>query len=118
MIIISTTTSNADGQIKIREGPGTSYGAMLPRVSRFATLDGGSVISHLGYSHGDRAITVVAHDMPVADRETLRDLIEDETEFVLSCREGCFLGAIDSYRYDQDPVRVTFLIKSSETESS
>jgi hypothetical protein len=116
MIIITTTTSNANAPIRIHEGTGTSYGTLYPRVSRSGTLDGGAVIAHLGYSEGDRTIIVAAHDMSVADRETLRDLVKSETLFILSCREGCFLGAIESYRYDQDPVRIVFLVKSSETE--
>lgn len=117
MIILTTVTSNADAPLVISEGPGTSIGTLTARVSRSATLDGNAVITHLGYSAGDRTFTIEWPEISDDDRETLREWVQTETQLLLSCREGLFLGAIRSCRIDRDPVRFTFLVESADLET-
>jgi len=115
MVIISAAAAANGGQVRIQEAPGSDMETLRPRVTRTATLDGGVVITHQGWSDGDRTLQIVARDMSLDDRDTLRTMVQNQTEFVLSCRHGCYRGAIDSARLDRDPVRIIFIVKEAES---
>lgn len=117
MIILTTVSSNANAPLVISPGPETSHGNLAPRVTRAATLDGNAVITHLGYSAGDRTFAIEWPEISDDDRGTLRDWVQTETQFLLSCEEGLFLGAIKNCRIDRDPVRFTFLVESADVEA-
>lgn len=117
MITLTTASSNANAPLLIREGPGTNFGNLAPRVSRAATLDGNAVVTHLGYSAGDRTFLIEWPEISDDDRDILRDWVQTETQFVLGCREGLFLGAIEALRIDVDPVRFQFLVESADVET-
>lgn len=117
MITLTTAGSNPTAPLQIDPGPETDMGTVTVRVSRTATLDGGASITHLGYSAGDRTIRVEWPEITDDEREVLRDWIRTETRFILTCREGAFLGSIEKARLDRDPVRLTFLVLSAEVEA-
>jgi|GEM_PF-1644208 len=117
MIILTTVTSNANAPLVISPGPGTNYGPISPRITRAATLDGNAVITHLGYSAGDRTFLIEWPEISDDERDILRDWVQTETQLLLSCEEGLFLGAIRPLRIDVDPVRFSFLVESADVEA-
>jgi hypothetical protein len=80
-------------------------------------LDGGASITNLGYSAGDRTFRLQWPEISDDERDILRGWIQTETQFVLTCPEGCFVGGIQNARLDEDPVKFTFLVESAEVEA-
>ncbi|MGD8387321.1 MAG: hypothetical protein PVG49_09260 [Desulfobacteraceae bacterium] len=117
MITLTTAGSHPNAPLQIDPGPNTDLGTVTVRVSRSATLDGGASITHLGCSAGDRTMRVEWPEITDDEREILRSWIRTQTRFVLTCREGAFLGSIEKARVDKDPVRFTFLVVSAEVEA-
>ena len=110
MIGIATTTSNATGAMIIREKPESDLNNYPARVSRYATLDGGAVIVHGGYSDGDRTLKVLA-DMSESDEGTLLNIHQTETLLNISIADGVFSGAIERFFCKGGAVELTILLK-------
>lgn len=111
LIHISTTTSNANAPIRIRPGVNTRIRNASARVSRTATLDGGTVLTHSGFADGDMTFDVRTSALTRAEAEALWGLFKDETGFTISCEEGCFEGAIQRLNLEPHPVRFKFYVK-------
>jgi len=78
----------------------------LSRVQRTATLDGGVVISHMGYADGDRTVTVKGQIDENAE-SNLWDLFKKGSMVNVSIGDGFFRAAIErfgcgfgGYQYD------------------
>lgn len=110
MIGISTTTANTSGAMVIHERRTSSLKQYRPRVSRTATLDGGAVIVHGGFSHGDRTLNVQA-DMSRTQVDALIALVQTETLLNISLPDGFFSGSIDNISADAIPAQFSILLK-------
>lgn len=110
MISICRTTGDLLGNIVFQELPSTELGVLPARVSRSATLDGGAIIAHYGVSHGDRTFYIKAQILP-DEKTTLEYLHRCNEALILSCKEGLFLGAIETMNTAQTPFTMTFLVK-------
>lgn len=113
MVIVSKPVSAAvRPTVKFRERPTSSFLQVQPRVKRTATLDGGCVIDHQGYSVGDREIRVEAS----LDRTTSDDLmlmVQESTYLILSGPDGSYYGAVSSIQIDNGDLRMSFLAKEA-----
>lgn len=110
MISICRTTGDQLGSVDFEELPTTEFGPLPARVSRSATLDGGAVITHYGVSHGDRTFNIKARITPV-QKVSLEYLHRCNEQLMLSCKEGLFIGAIETMNTAQTPFVMTFLVK-------
>jgi hypothetical protein len=108
------TLSDDTTLIEIEETADTDWGDMVPRIQQTATLDGGSVISHYGFSHSDRKFQIVA-EMTRAEVAILQGMIEDSTLFYLSCDEGYFSGVISRFVPGNGMASITFLVQEKLT---
>jgi hypothetical protein len=108
MIAISTIDSNVNGDLVIREIPGGQK-RRTARVSRTATLDGGCVITHSGFSYSDYTLSAVAF-FSKADEDRIRAVFERETFLRVSTKFGFFSGAIESLTENRGKTRITLLI--------
>ena len=90
--MVSITSSSDNIKIKDRI-TNTEIGKMAARMSRTATLDGGSVLVHSGVSHTDRTLSVRAY-MTHSNEDALQSMFLSETDLRLACDEGFFSGAI------------------------
>lgn len=113
MISISTRTSNTAGALIIKD-KASETDRYPARTSRSATLDGGAVIVHSGYSDGDRTITVNAL-MTKADADTLRTIHQTETIVNISLPDGFYAGAISNLFLNHGQVKMEILIESKES---
>lgn len=111
MIGISTTTGNSDGAVIIYEKPDSETENYPARVQRHATLDGGAVITHLGFAHGDRTLRVQA-DITETTAERLKNIHQTETSINISIKDGFFSGAIDDLNINGGQLDMTILIES------
>lgn len=108
MISITPATGSSSPFI-IKELPSTSFGTLNSRVSRVATLDGGSVIINSGVTEGDRAITVEAEITKAQgiDIEAMRAV---SPMVYMSTKRGFYYGAIGGLSIDNGNLKLTFLV--------
>ena len=85
------------------------------RVSRVATLDGGSVISNYGITDSDRTLQFTAKQVPEDIRRSLWTFFQNETLVHLSCPEGVFSGCLEKVKIQNTNIAVSFLIKEKLT---
>lgn len=111
MVGISTITANVDGDIVIDAKDDSEIYNLVPRVSRVSTLDGGVVLTHSGFAHGDRTLRINAENMSESDCSKLRTLVENETLMHFSIEDGFFSGMVESMRIDNGKLSMTVLLK-------
>ena len=81
------------------------------RLSRSATMDGGSVITDSGYSDSDRTLSFSASNVSEDICDRLWSFFEDESMVYLSCRDGFFAGYLESVSIDSGGgVEVSFMV--------
>ena len=117
MIILSKTTADpsASGQIAIRNYQDSGDYENTARISRQATLDGSSVISHYGTSDTDRDFTV---DCRMTDVEAaiVKSFHNNATLLRISFWEGVFNGYIYRMNIRRDGVaQITFYFSEKLT---
>jgi len=115
MISIATITQNTSGNIDFDELPKTTLYDASARVTRTATLDGGSSIVHSGFSDSDRTFSIYAIVTEV-QAKILKSIHETETLINLSCVEGYFSGMIKKLKVDDTEMYIQFLIKEKLSE--
>jgi len=112
MISISSDTEIAVIRESVSE---TDCGALEPRISRTATLDGGAVITSSGCSHADRILMIHADNVPPESEAVLRHITAQAAIVTLANSEGVFTGAISRFSCKYGKVEFTFLIKDKLT---
>lgn len=112
MIGISKTTqaTGSDAAIIIQELPSSQLRNEMARVSRYATLDGGCVIDHQGFSDGDRRFDIRAK-LTRDQTNILWSIFTSETFVNISTVEGFFYGVIESIQDETGNGRISILIK-------
>ncbi len=114
MIGISTLTQNTAGAVTFETEKPTFLREASARVSRSATLDGGAVVNHLGFSHGDRTLRITANV-----GETVANALW--AIFILGVMvnvatdEGAYRAAIETLITDNGNRKMTILFKESLT---
>ena len=107
MISISKTTYSLTGMVIFNESAKSVFTKRQPRLDFTKTLDGGGVFNHLGLSAQDRVFDISA-SVGETTATTLKAINETETEVIMSCKEGCFLGYIESFQCDNGELKILF----------
>jgi hypothetical protein len=110
MISVSTITANTAGTLIFEELPDSELKTASARVTQVPTLDGESIVTHQGFSHGDRTITVEA-SLSESDTDILWDIFTTESLVYLSTSEGFFKAGISNFAVTKGTVKMTFAIK-------
>ena len=108
-------SAEAGSAVLIKDDSRCSIKNYRSRVIRSATLDGGAVIENLGFSNGDRTITIVTEQDEVI-LEKIKSLIVDELFLLVSTRDGVFYGAAESLVADRGQITLNFLVKEKDNE--
>lgn len=116
MIIVSKTVADADSrQLKLRNYQISGSFDNVARISRYKTLDGGSVFSHYGVTDTDRNFNVQCR-MPADDLAVLQSLFESADLVRISFWEGAYSGYIYSLKHDRNGVaKIVFYFKEKLT---
>ena len=110
-VILAATVSDSQGSLEFKFDPSkTDIYSMERRVSKRATLDGGSVFDDYGFSHSDRVFTLVAK-MNGVMIDSLNYMVETFTSIMVSTVDGIFLGAFQDTRVKGSEVTIKILIK-------
>lgn len=111
MISISKITqATQNGSLIIWESKKSKIRDAAARVSRTATLDGGAVIEHLGFSDGDRSFEISAK-LSQSQSEVLWSIFTNQTFLNISTEDGFFYGSIERCKVDNGIAKLTFLVK-------
>lgn len=86
--------------------------SMQRRVTRNKTLDGGVYIDDLGYSHGDRTVTI-STDVDATIESTLDNIIQNHALIWLSIADGIYTAAIQSVTKRAGSVSMSILLKEA-----
>lgn len=112
MIGISQTTQTTGNYAAIifQELPSSQLRNETARVRRAATLDGGCVIDHQGFSDSDRTFDIRAY-FTEAQAAIVWELFTGQTFINISTKEGFFYGVIASMQDENGNCRMSILIK-------
>jgi len=112
MIAISKTTqATGDGAaIIFQELLQSRLRNETARVSRSATLDGGCVIDHQGFSDSDRTFDIRAR-FTQEQADILWDMFTSQTFLNIATKEGFFYGVIETMQDENGNVRLSILVK-------
>ena len=106
-----TTQATGDGAaIIFQELPQSRLRNESARVSRSATLDGGCVIDHQGFSDSDRTLDLRAQ-LSQEQADILWEFFTGQTFANVSTKEGFFYGVIENMADENGNVRLSILVK-------
>lgn len=86
------------------------------RLSKTATLDGGSVIVDSGFSDSDRSFSFEFADIGPTSRDALWEMFQEESLVYLSCPEGVFSGVLESVDIENSTGKLKFSVLEKLTE--
>jgi hypothetical protein len=110
-IILSSVVADINGHVEFKvDSSKSEIFSRERRVSKRATLDGGSVIEDYGFTHTDRPFTIVAR-LSESKLRTLNYMIETFSSVIMSTVDGLYLGAFQDSRVKGMEVTIKILIK-------
>lgn len=114
MIGITTLLYDVNGDLLFFEAPESSLEDTTPRVSRTATLDGGCIISHAGFSNSDRTFEIDAY-LEDTEVNKLRNIYENHSFVYIATVLGLFKGAISRFKNANGSIKLTILVDEKTT---
>ena len=115
LVYLSSTTFDVDGAIEINALETSDFGEIRRRMNRIATLDGGVVFNDFGATDGDRTISLQWTPQDAASEAQIARLVRLYQRLRISCPEGVFLVAPESYKSTQNLSTLTLLIAEKLT---
>jgi len=113
MISINTITSSSNS-VNFNEDVNTKLTRQQARLKVTPTLDGSAVFQHFGNSETDRIMKIYAR-VTETDQEMITTIYNNETEIIMSCREGVFTGYIKAYECDNGNLYLEFQVANDLT---
>lgn len=86
------------------------------RVSRTATLDGGSIIVDNGYSPSDATFTIIIRDIDNNTRLAMLAMMQRHSAIIVSVKDNVFSGVVETLE-DKDKMKIKFLINQQLNEA-
>ena len=116
MIGLSTPTFDLDGSVLLLKTESSDLTSTSRRVTRSATLDGKVSLADMGFSHGDRTLSILAQSITKAKEASVFYLQENYPLLLLTCAEGAFVGTIDGMSRNESELNISFLVKEKLME--
>ena len=110
MIGIATELVDLEGDITFDEAVDTKLDDATARVSVSATLDGGGIITHYGFSNADRKFEINA-SMDESKTSKVKNIFETHQYINISTRLGIFRAAISRLWANFGQIKMTVLIE-------
>ena len=116
-VTLSTPTFDLDGHITIDALPAsTDLGEVRRRMNRVATLDGGAAFNDAGFSEADRTIRLQWTPQNAASEAQIARLVRLYQRLRVSCSEGVFLAAPESYKSSSGVSTLSLLVAEKISE--
>ena len=114
MIGLSTITFDLDGALIIDTDRNEDVRNIKAerRISRTATLDGSVLIADMGYTDGDRTITVVENKTSQATIAFIQYIFQYYSLIVATTDDGAYEVAPERYSVDNGKLTASFLVSS------
>lgn len=109
--ILSTPTFDLLGVVELDLEDDTDLGETRRRVSRQATLDGGSVVNDSGHTEADRTLELRWVPSSAAVEANVDRLVRTYGELICSHRGGVHLVVPEAYQTDPSESRLRLLVK-------
>ena len=114
-VTLSTTTFDLDGYITLECLPETDLGEVRRRMNRVQTLDGGAAFNDAGTSEADRTIRLQWTPQDAAKEAQIARLVRLYQRLRVSCSEGVFLAAPESYKSQANVSTLSLLVAEKLT---
>jgi hypothetical protein len=115
-VTLSTTTFDIDGHVVLDCLPGTTdLGEVRRRMNRVQTLDGGAAFNDAGYSEADRTIRATWLFQGAEKESAIARMVRLYQRLILSCDEGVFLVAPESYKATAEGGSLSLLVAEKLT---
>ena len=115
LIHLAATTFDLDGALTLRVLASSDFGETRRRMNRIATLDGGVVFNDFGATDGDRTIRLQWVPQDAASEAQIARLVRLYQRLRISCPDGVYLAAPESYKSSQNLSTMTLLIAEKLT---
>jgi hypothetical protein len=113
LIAITAVNFSLSGNVLFDATEDSDVGTTVRRVSRTATLDGGAVLSDMGFSHADRTFRINSKGpLSQDDVGILRTMHREHSLVNCAIPEGVFQGVVNQFRDDSGFVEMSFLVKA------
>jgi hypothetical protein len=112
MISICSIDQDAAGQVLFKEDVPVRKHNASARINRISTLDGGTVLNHLGFSDGDGNIDISASTLTETQESKLFDFFENDAGVICATDLGVYFGAIATLDINKKPARIRILVQS------
>ena len=110
-VTLSTSTFDLDGHVTIdASAASTDLGELRRRMNRVQTLDGGAAFNDAGFSEADRTIRLQWTPQNAASEAQIARLVRLYQRLRVSCSEGVFLAAPESYKSSQNVSTLSLLV--------
>ncbi len=113
LITLSAQTFDLDGTVELDVT--LDSGSQNRRVNRVATLDGGAVFNDFGFSEADRTIRATWLFQGSEKEAAIARMVRLYQRLILSCNEGAFLVAPESYKATADGGSLSMLVAEKLT---
>lgn len=111
MLTINAPQFDIDGHEVIERYRREGLGNIERRLSRTATLDGGAVFNDFGFSDADRTLDIEIDRPSKALVQNLSRMVQAYGQLIVSCSEGCFLGAPGPFTPGEEITQLTFYVE-------
>jgi len=111
MLTINAPVFDIDGHETIEAPDQDGIRSLTRRNSRVATLDGSAAINDFGYSDADRTFDVQWTPRSKAQADNIMRMVKSYSRLIVSTREGCFIGAPESFNPSDETVQLRILIE-------
>ncbi len=113
LITLNTQTFDLDGTVELDVT--LDRGDQRRRMNRIATLDGGAVFNDSGFSEADRTIRATWLFQGAEKESAIARMVRLYQRLTLSCEEGVFLVAPESYKATAEGGSLSLLVAEKLT---
>lgn len=111
MIALATQTFDLEGSVILSTTRFDSdISSTARRISRTATLDGGSVITDGGYTAADKVLSIAAENVDDATFQAVAYLVKNYSQIIVSTEFGCYVGAPETLTIVEGKLRLRVLV--------
>jgi len=111
MLTINAPVFDIEGYEIIEHPDKDGLSGFERRNSRIATLDGSAAFNDFGYSDSDRTLNIEWRPTSQDQVDNIARMVKAYSRLIISCREGCFIGAPGPFTPSDGNVQLRILVE-------